>query len=139
LFDKRRSQQLTILSIINLSFLFKETFVTIVTLINVLLFVLLSKNLLLLTIKFTLKSKNTIIDKKVFANFFARAKKLVVNLFLIFKFQLSNFKLCKRQKIIEDNDDDLLKEFLRSSKLAYSDDDERELRELKRLLATRQR
>jgi len=74
LFNKQRLQQLAILLIINLFFLFKEVFVTIVASIDVSLFALLSKNLSLLIVESTLKSKNTTINKKVFANFFAKVE-----------------------------------------------------------------
>jgi len=99
LFNKQYLQQLAILLIINLFFLFKKIFITIAILIDILLSILLSKNLLLLIAKSILKSKNTTIDKKILlANFFAKIKKLVVNIFLILNFNLItlDFANCKR-------------------------------------------
>jgi len=51
--------------------------------------------------------------------------------------QLSSFRLCKLREIIKDNNDDLFEELLDSNRLAYSDDNKRELRKLKRLLTTK--
>jgi len=111
LFDKQRLQQLAILLIINLSFLFKETFVTIVALIDILLSILLSKNLLLLTIESMLKSKNTTIDKKIFASFFAKVKKIVVDLFLILSFNLITLDFANDKKLLKTTITIFLKNF----------------------------
>jgi len=97
LFDKQRSRQLAILLITNLSFLFKEIFVTIVALIDALLFILLSKN--------------TTISKKVFANFFAKVKKLVVNLFLILSFNLVALDFVDDKKLLKTTTTIFLKSF----------------------------
>ena len=106
-------QQLAILSIINLFSLFKEIFVTTAILIDVLLSLLLSKNLLLLIAKSILKSKNTIIDKRVlFASFFARAKKLVVNVFLILSFNLVTLDFANCEKLLKMTTTIFLKSFL---------------------------
>jgi len=111
LFDKQRLQQFAILLIINLSFLFKETFVTIVVSINVLLFALLLKNLLLLIVEFTLKSKNTITSKRIFASFFARVEKLIVNLFLILSFNLVTLDFVNDKKLLKTTITIFLKSF----------------------------
>jgi len=106
-------QQFAILLIINLSFLFREIFVTIVALIDVLLFVLLSKNLLLLIVESTLKSKNTTINKKILlASFFARAKKLVVDIFLILSFNLVTLDIANCEKLLKTTMTIFLKNFL---------------------------
>jgi len=51
-------------------------------------------------------------------------KETCYRLSLNFKLQFSNFRLCKRQEIIKDDNDDLLKELFCFGRLAYSDDDE---------------
>jgi len=78
-----------------------------------LLFVLLLKNLLLLIVESTLKSKNTTIDKRVlFASFFASlAKKLVVNLFLILSFNLVALDFANNKKLLETTTTIFLKSF----------------------------
>jgi len=95
-------QQLAILLIINLSSLFKEIFVTTTILIDVLLFILISKNLLLLTIEFILKSKNTTINKRVlFASFFAKVEKFIINIFLILSSNLITLDFANSKKLLK--------------------------------------
>ena len=81
--------------------------------INVLLFVLLSKNLLLLIIEFTLKSKNITINKKVlFTSFFAKAKKLVVDVFLNLSFNLVTLDFANCERLLKTTTTIFLKSFL---------------------------
>jgi len=113
LFNKQYLQRLAILLVINLFFLFKEIFVIIVVLIDILLSILLLKNLLLLIGKSILKSKNTTIDKRVLlANFFARAKKLVINIFLILSFNLVTLDFVNCKKLLKTIAIIFLKNFL---------------------------
>jgi len=113
LFDKQYLQQLAILSIINLSFLFKEVFVTIVASIDVSLSILLLKNLLLLIVESTLKSKNTTINKRVLlASFFARVENFVVNVFLILSFNLITLGFANDKRLLKATTIIFLKSFL---------------------------
>jgi len=106
-------RRLAILLIINLFFLFKKIFVIIVVLIDISLFVLLSKNLLLLIVEFTLKSKNTTINKKIlFASFFARVEKFIVDIFLILSFNLEILDFANCEKLLKIITTIFLKNFL---------------------------
>jgi len=106
-------RRLAILLIINLFFLFKKIFVIIVVLIDISLFVLLSKNLLLLIVEFTLKSKNTTINKKIlFASFFARVEKFIVDIFLILSFNLVILYFANCEKLLKIITTIFLKNFL---------------------------
>jgi len=56
---------------------------------------------LLLIVEFILKSKNITINKKVFANFFAKVEKLIVNLFLILNFNLIILDFTNDKKLLK--------------------------------------
>jgi hypothetical protein len=101
---------------------------------------LLSKNLLLLTVEFKLKSKNTTIDKRVLlASFFAKTKKFVVNIFLILNFNLVTLDFANCERLLKNITTIFFKKLLNFDRLIYSDNNEKELRELEKLSTIRQR
>jgi len=60
---------------------------------------------------------------------FRKNKKNCCQLIFNFELQLSNFRFCKQQKIIKDNNNNLLEEFFCLDKLVYSDDNKRDQRD----------
>jgi len=58
-----------------------------------------------------LKSKNTTINEKAFANFFTKAKKLVVDLFLILSFNLVALDFVNDKKLLKITTITFLKNF----------------------------
>ena len=65
----------------------------------------------------------------MFTNFFARAKKFVINYLLTLSFNLVTW-FCKQQEVIEDNNNNLFEELFCFNRFAYSSNNKRELREL---------
>ncbi len=99
-------QQLAILSIINLSFLFKK---------NLCYNCYINRRFAIYIIieEFKLKSKNTTIDKRVLlASFFAKTMKFVVNIFLILNFNLVTLDFANCERLLKTITIIFLKNFL---------------------------